>query len=783
MQKSNHKIAEERKENLSQLVVSKFLPYWPLLLLLSVIFLTGAYFYIRYYTTPVYEAKATLIIKDEKKGNEDSKLTESLDMISSKKIVENEIEVIHSRRLMDNVVNENFLYAPIFEKGKVKVLSAYTLSPVRIAVRNTDSLKQFGRIDFSYDENKKAVILSRKYLCPLNEFVNTPYGVLKFVPNKYYQPGTSSTDKQLYFSLVYPKTVSSGLLSGLSVGASSKMSTVVNLSFKDEVPERAEDILNGLIKSYEQSAIMDKNSLARNTLNFVEERLNLVAADLAKIEQKVQQYKSGSSAVDISRQGQLYLENVSNNDQKLSDVNMQISVLNEVEKFVTNKDNSGGLVPSTLGVSDPMLSNLLDKLYNSELEHEKLRKTVGENNPTLVTVTDQINKIRPNILENIQSQRQSLMAAKQNLSSTNSSYNSMLQAVPQKERQLLDISREQNIKNNIYSFLLQKKEESALAYASAVSNSRVVDEAQASRAPVAPNKKMFYMIALVAATGLWIGVITLKESLTGKILYRREIEALTTIPIIGEVAFDKTKRSIVVESGKRSSIAEEFRKLRTSLSFLGIDSNHKKILVTSSISGEGKSFVAANLAVSIALTGKKVVLVDLDLNVPTLSKVLNVVQETGMTDFLTGKKYPEEIIKPVEAHENLFFISAGSLHENPSELLLNGKVTEIIDYLDNSFDTIIIDTSPIVLITDAYILSDMCNATLYVIRHNYTPKSLVKRIDENNEINPIHNPAIVFNGVKERGVIKSKYGYGYNYVYGTYGSKESSSNSKKKIKS
>lgn len=782
MQKNNHKMAEERSENLSQMLVSKFLPYWPLLLIFSVIFLAGTYFYIRYYTSPIYEARATLIIKDEKKGNEDSKLTESLDMISSKKIVENEIEVIHSRKLMDNVVKMHFLYAPVFEKGKVKTLSAYTLSPIKIEVRNPDSLKEFGKIDFTFDDQTQKVVLNRKYECVMNEFINTPYGILKFLPNKYYEPH-DITDKQQYFSLIYPKTVSMGLLEGLSVGASSKMSTVVNLSFRDAVPQRAEDILNGLIKSYQQSAIHDKNSLARNTLNFVEERLNLVAADLAAIEQKVQQYKSGSSAVDVSRQGQLYLENVSNNDQKLGDVNMQLSVLNEVEKFVTTKDKNTGLVPSTLGVNDPMLSNLLDKLYTSELEHEKLKKTVGENNPTMLAVTDQINKIRPNILENIQSQRQSLLAAKQNISTTNTNYNSLLQAVPQKERQLLDISREQNIKNNIYSFLLQKKEESALAYASAVSNSRIVDEAQADKDPVAPNKKLFYMIALVAATGLWITVITLKESFTGKILYRREIEALTSMPIIGEVAFNKTKKTIVVESGKRSSIAEEFRKLRTSLSFLGVDAEHKKLLVTSSISGEGKSFIAANLAVSIALTGKKVVLVDLDLNVPTLSKILNVNQEIGMTDFLSGEKYPEEIIKPVEAHENLFFISAGKLAENPSELLLNGKVNEIVEYLDNSFDMVIIDTSPIVLITDAYILSEMCNATLYVIRHKYTPKALVKRIDENNEINPIHNPAIVFNGVKERGLIKNRYGYGYNYVYGNYGSKDNNTNTKKKVKS
>lgn len=783
MQKNNHnsKMAEERKENLSQLLVSKFLPFWPLLLVFSVIFLAGAYVYLRYYTTPIYEATATLIIKDEKKGSEESKLTEQLDM-SVSKIVENEIEVIQSRRLMDNVVKSNFLYAPFFEKGSVKTLAAYTLSPVRVEVLNPDSsLREAAKIVVTYNKTDQTVTLDHKYICALNKFVQTPYGTLRFFANKYYQPH-NEVGTELYFAIQNPKAVSMGLLGNLSVAAASKLSTIVDLSYKDEVPQRAEDVLNGLIKAYEQAAILDKNALARNTLSFVEDRLNVVATELSAIEQKVQQYKSGRSAVDISTQGQLYLQNVSANDQKLSEVNMQLSVLDEVEKSV-NTNNNGGLAISTLGISDPMLAGLLDKLNSAELEKEKLKKTVGENNPTMVAVTDKISKIRPGILENIQSQRQSLLAAKQNLNVTNNNYNSILQSVPQKERQLLDISREQNIKSSIYSFLLQKKEESALAYASAVSNSKIVDEAKAGQFPVAPNKKVFYAIALIAAIGLWVAVVMLKESFTGKILYRKEVESYTSIPVIAEIAFDKTKKPIVVESGKRSFIAEEFRKLRTALSFLGIDSTHKKLLVTSSISGEGKSFVAANLAVSIALTGKKVVLVDLDLNVPTLSKILNVNQEYGMSEFLSGKKYPEEIIKPVEAHENLFFISTGNLPENPSELLLNGKVSEMIEYLENSFDMVIIDTSPIVLITDAYILSELCDATLYVIRHRYTPKALVKRIDENNEINPIHNPAIVFNGVKERGMVKNKYGYGYNYVYGNYGGKENNKKSKKTVKS
>ncbi|MEO9021858.1 MAG: polysaccharide biosynthesis tyrosine autokinase, partial [Ginsengibacter sp.] len=494
--------------------------------------------------------------------------------------------------------------------------------------------------------------------------------------------------------------------------------------------------------------------------------LNIVSHDLDSIEKKVQQYKSARGAVDIGAQGQLYLQNVSANDQRLSEVNTQLSVLNQVEKFVKNKENSGGIVPSTVGVSDPMLSQLMDRLYTSELEYERLKKTVGENNPNLIAIRDQINKIKPNILQNIQSQQQSLTATKQNIQATSGGYTSMLQAVPQKERQLLEISREQQMKSLVYASLLQKREESELAYASTVSNNRVVDDAQASPYPVSPKTLLIYAMTVVVFLGICFAIITILESFTGKVLYRNEVESRTSIPIIGEVAFDKSKNPIVIEAGRRSFIAEEFRKLRISLSFLGIDSNHKKILVTSSISGEGKSFIAANLAISLALTGKKVALVDMDLNNPTLAKILDVERGEGVTQFLTGEKEPEEIIRRIPEHENLFFVSSGHIPENPSELLSNGKVKELIDYLDNAFDLVIIDTSPIVLVTDGYLLTGLCDATLFVIRHKYTPKMLIKRIDVNNHINPINNPAIIFNGVKVRGFFKNNYGYGYDYVYG-----------------
>ncbi|MEO8819560.1 MAG: polysaccharide biosynthesis tyrosine autokinase [Ginsengibacter sp.] len=748
-----------------QQFASKYVPYWPLFLIAVAVAIGIAYVYLRY-ATPIYQATATLIIKDEKKGNEESKIVESLDQISSKKIVENEIEIIQSRKLMENVIKKLGLYAPVYEKGDVHDILAYRRCPVALMALYPDSLQFFAKIDLDYNNNSKEVTLNHKYKYPIDSLVTTPFGKLEFVPNKYFV--SDSAHKQFYFSLTNPVDLVPSFLGGLKVDAASKLSSIVDLTYRDVDPKRAENILNQLIDSYQQSANEEKDALAKNTLSFVNQRLALVSQSLDSIEKNVQQFKSGNQAVDIGTQGQLFLQNVSANDQKLGDLNTQLAVLDKVDDFVKSNGNSkGGIVPSTLGVADPMLSQLIDQLYTSELQYNTLKKTVGENNSSLVAVSDRINKIKPSILSNINSMRQSLLASKQNIESTNASYNSILNSVPQKEKQLLDISREQQIKSNLYAFLLQKKEESEISYASSVSNSRVVDYAQAGASPVSPKRMLIYAFSILVFLGLCGAFIFIKEFLTGKVLYRHEIEALTSIPIIGEIAFDKSKDKIVIEKGTRSFVAEEFRKLRISLSFLGIDSSHKKILITSSISGEGKSFITANLAVSLALTGKKVALVDMDLNNPSLDKILNVNREDGVTEFLEGKKDLEEIIKNVQNHENLFFISAGAdLPENPTELLSNGKVNELLNYLENIFDFVIIDTSPIVLVTDGYVLTGLCDATLYVIRHHYTPKILIRRIDENININPINNPAIIFNGVKMRGFFKNNYGYGYDYVYG-----------------
>jgi len=356
------------------------------------------------------------MIKDEKKGQDESKMLESLNQLSAKKIIENEIEVIKSRQLLTEVAKKLHLYAPVYEKGRIKPATAYTTSPIIVEAQNPDSLGNPGDVYFTVGPDTKWVQIGRDTFT-VNKWVRTPYGVLRFVPQAH---DKMPKDRPLYFNLEDPKVIATNLQAKLQAASVSKLSSVISLKVKDDNAKRAEDILNALISSYNEAALNDKNTLAANTLAFVNERLKYVEKDLDSIEQKLQQYKANQGAIDIGSQGTLFLQNVSELSQKIGDANVQMDVLNQVEKYVTSKDKTGGIVPSTVGVEDPILTKLLNDLYQNEMEYDKQIKTTGVNNPIVLSLKGEIDKMKPSILENIRNQKASLEASRTNLNSLKS---------------------------------------------------------------------------------------------------------------------------------------------------------------------------------------------------------------------------------------------------------------------------------------------------------------------------------------------------------------------------
>lgn len=758
--------AEKKEKSAIKSLLYQYLPYWPLFALLLVLGYIGAYAYL-YVTKPIYEISASILIKDEKKGADAESISDAINGYGLSKIVENEIEVVKSKDLLRKVVDSLGLYAPVFEDGPLVQKSAYTSSPVAIEISNSNNIRNdVSRVDFNYNVKTHKVSMGTKDY-PLNEWISAPFGVARFVENPNF---ISEAVHPLYFSVIPINNALNKVSSNLNVSSAGKLSTVLYLTYRDAVPERGKDILNLLIDIYNQEAIYDKNQIAANTLSFVENRMRHVVKELDSVEDRLQRFRTEKEVVNLSEQGRLYLQGVGENDVKLTDMDMQLSMLDETEKYVRSKNNQIGIVPSVTGVKDELLSQLLQKLFDSQVQYERLKKTIPVGHPTMVSLENEIQNLRPHILENIQNQRASIAASRRQLSSNSGMYTSMLRTIPKNERGLLDISRQQTIKNNVYSFLLQKREEVALTYASSIADSRTIERAHASSGPVSPNKK--FAIGVASAIALLIGliIVNIKEILTNKILFRSDIEAITDAPVIAEITRVKGKAPHFINDTNRSNLNEQFRQLRVALALNNRYSPHKKILVTSGIPSEGKSFVSNNLALSIAFAGRKVALVDMDLRSPQVSSAYSLETKIGVANFLENKEVSFDEIVYETKHPKLFVVPAGVGEVNPTELFLNGSVGRLFEHLNKTFEFIIVDTSPIDPLTDAYVLTEYCDSTLFIIRHGHTPKAMVELVEESRKINALKNIAIVFNDIKPRGFIRKGYGYGYGYgakkIYG-----------------
>jgi len=754
---------QPEEDNLFNQIMFRFLPYWPLFTGLLVTCVIAAFVYLRY-ATPLYEISATMLIKDEKKGLDDSKIMESLNIFSPNSIVENEMEILQSRGLMNEVVNKLHLYAPVFSEGHINSVSAYESSPVIVCLANPellDTSHSDKKIYFKYDTARRFVNMENKTY-PLDEWRNTSYGLLKFIENPNLK---KSESKPFYFNLVSPKKITTSVLENLQVSAPNKLATVIKLALKDENPKRGEDILNELINTYNRSSIDDKNEFSKKTLSIVTDKLTSVQSQVDSIQRLINQYKEQNGIVNLSEQSQLFLQDAGDNDQKISDINRQIAVLDEVEEYVNSKDHNEGVIPTTLGVNDPILSNLIQRLYDLEINYQRLKMTATENNPAIVSLANDIEKTKANILENTRVQRISLSASRKNLNTTLDVYSSKLKNIPDKERALIGISRQLSALNNTYDFLLQKREEASLSNASTLANSRTVDKAESSIKPISPKKLIILSMAVAFAFGAGCVIVIWKENFSSKILFRSDIHKYTKIPVIAEVLNVKIKASGLTNSQRNAIIIEQFRKLAACMGLYGREVFKKRILVTSSISGEGKSFVSTNLASTLAVKGKKVILLDFDFRNPNISRSFNLSGQAGIYEFLEGEKEPFEIIKRSKEN-NLFVAGTGIVPlERAEEFFSSDKLRELFIYLEEVFDFIIVDTPPVEPITDAYILSEYCDASLYVLRHGYTPKTIIRLLDQNNETKTLKNIAIVFNAVKPRGFIKHTYGYGYGFSY------------------
>jgi len=747
-------------------VVYKYIVYWKWFLLSLILALSCAFVYLKM-KTPLFRIQASILLKDQQKGDGNDPMMKTFDIFSSDKIVDNEIEILKSYTLMEKVVKALNLDINYESKIRSRTIELYDQSPVILQLIGETSLTYREKIKVIVSDNQTVILNGKKY--PLNEVITTPDGIFKITLSL-----KNPEIKEVDIVILPLNSTAENLQARINVSPSTKMSTVLDLSIEDPIPQRGEDILNCLIDAYNHAALEDKNKEAANTLAFIENRLKLLAADLANVENNVEGFKSKEGIVDINEEERIFLTNEQQNEVELSQVKIQQSVLNTIEDYVKDRNNTQGTVPATIdglsglntGLNDPTLIDLIKDLTELQKQKENYTRLIKADNPLVLAIDAQILRLKTDILDNIESIKKNLNLTEVQLAERSVQLEDIIKSIPGKERSLIDISREQAIKNNLFNFLLQTKEETEISLASAISDSRTVDPAHSSIGPVEPVHSITYLIFTVIGLSIPFVIIVATDLFNDKIKSRKDIEKNTKTPILGEISWTEHEKAFVKDNN-RSVFAEQIRALRTNLSFLSSDKVVQSILFTSTKSEEGKTFISMNLGASLAMAGKKTLFLEFDMRKPKLTLGLNLEETKGLSSYLIGHSELNDIIRPVPGQDNLFIISCGAKPPNPVELLLNGRIDGLFEELRKRFDNIIIDAPPIGIVTDAQILEKQADATLFVLRQNFTPKENIELVDSLYKNAKFKKLNIVFNGIKKGG--------SYGYTYGYYAESEEES--------
>lgn len=746
---------------------------WYFFLVFPLLMGIAAYLYLRY-TIPQYEVKGSVLIKsDEGGGLGADMLSEELlgfGLLGSSEVID-EAKILQSRTLMEEVVMNLGLQSKVLKDGKIKdtdlygksafIVDTFNFSNERLSRRITGPLVYKAKI---IDANNYVLIKDDiEYKGVFDSVLTNEYGSYLFR----YNPAEKIEENGYVVKLSTVFNTVTAYRKALKVNYDDA-SMVVDLSMKDEVPERSENIINDLIEAYNFAAIEDKNAMGKNTLEFIDERLFIITDELQGVERGVQNVKEreGITVDPGSDLGFLY-EGIAEYGQRLTDLEVKKQVLSELDKYLKQSSNKYELVP--LNLHDNLaLSELVVRLNESIQTRKRLLQTVTTDYPAITVLDEEIANYRYQIRENIDNINRDIEIAIREIKAKSSDFEIELRKTPRKERELLEVKRQQFIKENLYLFLLEKREETAISLAATTENTRIIDRpALIDSKPVSPKKLPILAGAIFIGIILSIGTIILKEFLIDTVQSEEDIKKVTDVPILGVVAESKKESKIVVQESSRSAVAEMFRLMRTNLQFTLSGAKQKTMLVTSSTSGEGKSFICINLAMSFALSGKRVLVIGLDLRKPKMASYLvENVPNKGISSFLIDAATKNEIIHKYEGNENFDFISSGPIPPNPSELILNGRLDKLLKELKQEYDVIIVDTPPVGLVTDSLLLKSMVDASLYITRFNHTKKGQLNLIDRLYKENKFNIPTIIFNGVKKgRGYGYDGYRYGYGYGY------------------
>ena len=771
---------DEEKINYQELLF-RYIIHWPWFLASILICLIGAWGYL-YFQTPVYQVSASIMIKDDKKGgNSGSADLENLGLggvITSAQSIDNEIEVLRSKTILKEVVNSLELYITYYDEDEFPKREMYKTSPVvvNLTAQEADKLPSAALIDMQLssdgglDVNLKVGLNEyNKRFDKLPAVFPTNVGTFGFTLRDSLLNGQVEGRKDVrHISAVVsqPFGMAKGYQWALTIAPTSKATSVATVSLVNTNIQRGQDFINKLMEMYNRNTNNDKNEVAEKTREFINERIKIIDEELGNTEEKLETFKRNAGLTDISSDAQLAVSGNAEYEKKRVENGTQINLVRDLAKYINNPLNEYEVLPSNIGLTDNGLTTQLERYNELVIERKRLLRTSTENNPMIINLDMSIRAMKANVKAAIDGTLQGLLIVKADLDREASRFSRRISDAPGQERQYVSIARQQEIKAGLYLMLLQKREENAIMLAATANNAKIIDEPVAEGGPVSPKPKMIYMIAFVLGVGLPIGVIFLIGLTKFKIEGRGDVEKLTRLPIVGDVPLTGEKNgSIAVFENQNNLMSETFRNVRTNLQFM-LGNGQKVILVTSTVSGEGKSFISANLAISLSLLGKKVVIVGLDIRKPGLNKVFNISRkEQGITQYLSNpEKNLMDFVQASDVSKSLYILPGGTVPPNPTELLARDGLDKAIETLKKNFDYVILDTAPVGMVTDTLLIGRVADLSVYVCRADYTRKAEFTLINELAENNKLPNLCTVINGLDLQ-----KRKYGYYYGYGKYG--------------
>lgn len=754
-------------------ILFSYLIYWKWFLLSIVLCLGGAWIYLRY-ATPTYSVSATVMIKDDKKGgrNSEAQALESMGFLQGGGNIENEVEILRSKSLIKEVVISQKIYTSYSTQGRIGSRDLYTDSPlcVEMTPAALDSLTCSVTLEAVQQPDSSFLLtgnvgdreLNRK-LTQLPTILPTPAGTLLISRHPQAKMLVGET---IYICISPPIQVAKEYGNELTIAPTTNATSVVTLQISTTHRKRGEDFLNRLIQVYNQEANNEKNSVAIKTAQFINERILLINSELDHTEGELESFKRSAGLTNLG-DAQLYVQENADYNKQSVDIGTQLSLMEYLRDYVSNPVYQDAAIPSNVGVSEANLTALIGRYNEQLLERNRLLRNSSESNPVIVQLNNRLTAMRTIIQSSIASLHHSLLLSRKDLDRQAGKLTARISNVPSQERTLTGIARQQEIKSGLYLMLLQKREENSIALAATADNAKIIDAALASDEPIGPNYSLTRMIAFVVGLLIPLIVITLINFFRIRIEGRTDVEKLTRIPILGEVPLDKSisdSSSIVVKENENSLMAEVFRELRTNLQFMQRASACNVILVTSSVPGEGKTFVSSNLAISLALLGKRVVIVGLDIRNPQLASIFGLEtahRPQGITHFLAQPDTDlHSLIVPSSTCPHLHILPAGNIPPNPAELLARPSLEQAIALLSNEYDYVVLDTAPVGIVTDTLILARVAHAAVYLCRVNYSYKSSFEMINQFQKEKKLPEMSIVINGIDRR---KKKYGYGYGH--------------------